>query len=309
MTCSLLKKYIVCAALLPFVFACSDAGDRVNVTDPANEEAYAKYMAGIGNSSSGNEGGASNCIDTLEQNEILDSCNNGDTACYNIGLTSDKYVSLKCQNDRWYATGIEFDSLTDERDGQTYKTVKIGEQTWMAENLNYAPDSVRNGGYTRMSCYDDYSTNCETYGRLYTWDVVMNDSLCAYGRQCNATNDKKVGLCPDGWFLPSYKDFTILYETVGGTANAAYILKSVDGWDYGGNGLDLYGFSLRPAGNWANDSNNADFYSLGGMAYLWSSTEYNIYNVSGEVFSYEHPEVERDSLRKFDAFSVRCIKD
>ncbi|MBS7390768.1 MAG: hypothetical protein KIG51_01555, partial [Fibrobacter sp.] len=91
--------------------------------------------------------------------------------------------------------GIIYGTMTDSRDGNTYKTVKIGEQVWMAENLNYA-DSVKTPSLKENSwCYGNVAANCEKYGRLYTWAAaidsvklandVMNPLDCGYGKTCD----------------------------------------------------------------------------------------------------------------------------
>ena len=101
---------------------------------------------------------------------------------------------------------VSYGSLTDTRDGKTYKTVRIGLQTWMAENLNYAYGK----GTTRSYCYKDKPANCRKYGRLYTWAAAMDSAAvfgeggkgCGYGRRCTPTYPVR-GVCPDGWHLPS----------------------------------------------------------------------------------------------------------
>ena len=105
--------------------------------------------------------------------------------------------------------------MTDERDGQTYKTVTIGTQTWMAENLNYeSVDSY---------CYNDSAKYCAKYGRLYTWAAAMdsvgewstNGRGCGYYGDCSPTYPVR-GVCPKGWHLLTKAELEMLLETVGG---------------------------------------------------------------------------------------------
>ena len=106
-------------------------------------------------------------------------------------------------------------TFTDSRDGQTYKTVTIGTQTWMAQNLNYAYTDVpyKQGNYTSDStswCYKDDANNCSKYGRLYTWVAAMdsvgtwstNGKGCGYNKTCSPTYPVR-GICPEGWHLPT----------------------------------------------------------------------------------------------------------
>ncbi len=98
------------------------------------------------------------------------------------------------------------ETFTDARDGKTYKTVKIGSQTWMAENLNCAYSE----GTARSYCYGNDPANCEKYDRLYTWSAAMDSAAvfgdggkgCGYGVKCTPTYPVR-GACPEGWHLPS----------------------------------------------------------------------------------------------------------
>lgn len=148
-----------------------------------------------------------------------------------------------------YTSSIVTGSLLDERDGQIYKTVLIGKQVWMAQNLNYASD------FYRSYCYDDLSSNCAKYGRLYSWAAAM-DSLgvfstngkgCGYKVSCSISYPVR-GICPAGWHLPSKEEWEVLLNAVGGEDNAGTKLKSSTDWLNGGNGLDSYGFNALPAG-------------------------------------------------------------
>ena len=212
-------------------------------------------------------------------------------------------------------------TMTDSRDNKVYKTVTIGTQTWMAENLNYAYTSVpykydsKYGSYTSDStswCYDDDPSNCDKYGRLYTWAASM-DSIgtwstngigCGYGSTCSPTYPVR-GICPTGWHLPTKAEFETLFTAVGGSFQAAKRLKSTSGWEAAGEAIDAYGFSALPAG--ARDNKGA-FSSPGLYAYFWSATEfrdyaYNIFLYSNDEFAY------LKYVDKYLGLSVRCIKD
>lgn len=103
-----------------------------------------------------------------------------------------------------------YETLTDDRDGQTYMMVTIGSQTWMAENLNYDPGDVTSmGSYAWHGCFDNQSINCSRYGRLYTWEVAMNDANCAFDKSCSPSGTIR-GVCPSGWHLPNNDEWNSL---------------------------------------------------------------------------------------------------
>lgn len=96
-------------------------------------------------------------------------------------------------------------TMTDSRDGKTYRTVKIGSQTWMAENLNFkTPNSI---------CKDQKSTLCQKYGRFYTWIDAMQISS-AYTEKTYKSKGSVQGICPQGWHLPSYEEWSTLLKNV-----------------------------------------------------------------------------------------------
>ena len=207
----------------------------------------------------------------------------------------------------------EYGTLTDSRDGQTYKTVKIGGQVWMAENLNYS-DSAKTASLKGKSwCYDNDSDNCVKYGRLYTWAAAIDSvkfftekSLdCGYGKTC-ALPDTVQGICPSGWRLPRMLDWEVLFAAVGGEEIAGKILKTQTGWNSNGNGVDAVGFSGWPAGD-GNGRGSSDFKGAG--TYFWSSTESGVY---GAYFISLYYSIESAFLNHNDkdyAYSVRCVKD
>ena len=131
-------------------------------------------------------------------------------------------------------------TFNDNRDGQTYKTVTIGSQVWMAENLNYYSKRDNQYAYYQSACYDGSDGNCSKYGRFYSWKVINQN------------------VCPTGWHIPTKDDFEELLTLVGGSSTAGTMLKSSNGWKGNGNGIDAYGFSILPAGFYFLDAGEKD---------------------------------------------------
>ena len=211
--------------------------------------------------------------------------------------------------------GITYGTMTDSRDGKTYKTVKIGEQVWMAENLNYA-DSVKTPSLMGNSwCYDGVAANCEKYGRLYTWAVAIdsvklaadaeNPLYCGYGKECGLAG-KVQGICPEGWHLPSYDEWKTLFTAVGGYSTAGEVLKSQTGWNGNGNSTDAFGFSALPAGSWS-DYGGYDY--EGYEAHFWSSAEYNRDRAYIMYLHFDSVFASLSIALKDNGSSVRCVKD
>lgn len=138
--------------------------------------------------------------------------------------------------------------LIDFRDGNIYRTVKIGSQVWMAENLNYVTT-------TGSWCYQDgedslAGTNkCDIYGRLYNWATAMalNDSCNTSSCSTQLSNPHQ-GICPEGFHVPKDSERSALISSVGNSKNAGGFLKSTSGWNEDQNGTDDYGFSALPGG-------------------------------------------------------------
>ena len=195
---------------------------------------------------------------------------------------------------------VVYDSMTDDRDGKVYKTVKIGEQTWMAENLNY-DDSVATPNLNGRSwCYDNESENCGSRGRLYTWFAAIDSVEVKY------LFVAVQGICPSGWHLPQPEEWETLYASVGGYSVAGWFLKSVIGWGEEGNGSDAYGFSAFPAGQFASKEKTFD--KKDSLVRFWSSEKSDDRNAVCMTFDAGDKAI-LDYQPLFDAYSVRCIKD
>ena len=193
----------------------------------------------------------------------------------------------------------------DARDNKVYKYVKIGTQTWMAENLDYETEN--------SYCYNDSASYCSKYGRLYTWAAAMdsvgtwstNGKGCGYNKTCSPTYPVR-GVCPEGWHLPTEAEFETLFTAIGGQPTAGKVLKSTSGWNSSGNGSDAFAFSALPAGGRDNYGN---YYYEGDDAYFWSSTEYDSYLAYIMSLYYNYDDAFLSSNYKDFGFSVRCLQD
>ena len=210
-------------------------------------------------------------------------------------------------------------------DGNTYSTVQIGEQCWMAQNLKTTHfangTSILLGSSTSSTtAYRHYpnnnGSNVATYGYLYNWSAAMN------GANSSSTNPSNVqGICPNGWHLPSDAEWTQLtdylnsqseYQCGGTTTNIAKSLASTTGWNSStktcavGNtpaNNNSTGFGALPAGNFGN------YNTFGYYASFWSATEGSSSNAYYRSLYYNFTSVIVNDCNKYHGFSVRCVKD
>jgi len=186
-------------------------------------------------------------------------------------------------------------TFTDKRDGQTYEFVVIGNQTWMAENLNYiTPDSW---------CYADSICNCEKYGRLYTWKASMT-------------------ACPDGWHLPSDEEWKNLECFIGMTKEEADIflyrgerkgtkLKSNSDWgsirdqdsEFNKTGFNALpsGFRMYTDGSFLGKSKDARWWTS--STEVWDGNTYAF----RRCIYIDKTGIDRDAASPSLGFSVRCV--
>jgi len=197
------------------------------------------------------------------------------------------YIEIEGKNGSNYQQALELwnnienpQPFVDSRDGKTYKIVEIGNQIWMAENLNYDM-----GG---SWCYENSSVNCDKYGRLYNWDAARV-------------------ACPQGWHLPSDSEWSSLTNYLGGEEVAGGKLKSTSGWESPNFGAtNSSGFTGLPGGYRNTDGSFGDLSSIG---YWWSSTEYSTADAWTRGMYYLSAYVYRNIGSKSGGFSVRCLKD
>jgi uncharacterized protein (TIGR02145 family) len=165
--------------------------------------------------------------------------------------------------------------MTDSRDGKTYKTIQIGSQVWMAENLNYSTGN--------SWCYDNNGGNCAKWGRLYDWQTAKN-------------------ACPSGWHLPSDEQWHVLDKDQNqGDKTSGKALKSL-----GMGGSNLTGFNALPGGNHYPDGS---FVNARRKACFWCSEENNAGSAWRRCYYEGNERMSRFNAGGPDGLSVRCLKD
>ena len=212
---------------------------------------------------------------------------------YTVSLTA--FSKNEKKNDKATASVSVTATLTDDRDGQKYNTVKIGNQWWMAENLNY---------YTSSGSWyynNDSSTYADTYGRLYDWETACNS-------------------CPTGWHLPTDEEWKTLEMYLGMSQSEA----DAEGWrgtDEGGKlketgtahwispntgATNISCFTALPGGT---GSSNGSFNFLCYNATFRTATEFNSSYAWCRSLNCGNAAVSRYYDNKSYGFSVRCVKD
>jgi uncharacterized protein (TIGR02145 family) len=181
----------------------------------------------------------------------------------------------------------ELDTFTDPRDGRVYKTVRIGKQTWLAENLAF--------DYAGSKVYGNDLANVAKYGRLYNWETA-----------------KKA--VPPGWHLPTNAEWDELVRFADGSKGtdspydsktAGKLLKAASGWSKDGNGTDEHGFSALPGGG---GYSGGDFDDVGSRGFWWSATEDGADGAYRRGMGY-YEDVLYSNYYKDGLLSVRCLQD
>ena len=195
--------------------------------------------------------------------------------------------SASTDNEGEIGTTGEYDSASntvkDLRDGQTYKTVKIGDQVWMAENHGHETTSSICGEKEFLTLY----------GCLYSWDEAKT-------------------VCPVGWHLPSQAEWNTLIEFVGDSSTAGKILKATNTWSDKGHykdGTDDYGFTALPGGVRLPQRGKTHQTFVNSGAFFWSATEVDDDESITLVLRYENDAATLFENDKDAGVSVRCVKN
>ena len=262
-------------------------------------------------SSSSVENSLSSSSDELSVSSSRESENSSSSLDFDWSLPKETYLNSE----------IEYDTIIDSRDGKVYRTVKIGGQTWMAENLNFDPGQGGSGDakYDWSWCYNNEPKNCEVAGRFYTWAAAIdsvklatdakNPQDCGLRKECRiaaaGSTTLVQGVCPPDWHLPTETEWSALFTAVD-RSTSGEVLRSQTGWHFNKNGTDAFGFSALPAGRRYYDGR---FDGGGADANFWSATEngYNSAHVMRLYYNYEIAYL--NTYGKDNGFSVRCVKD
>lgn len=222
------------------------------------------------------------------------------------------------ENNEVNGNGVNLDRFTDPRDDNVYRTVTIGSQVWMAENLRYLPSVTGPGtGSTTTPYYYVYdydgtnvtsakaTANYTTYGVLYNWAAAMA------GSSSSTSNPSGVqGVCPTGWHLPSEAEWTKLTDYLGGANIAGGKLKETDTTHWASPNIAATNetdFTALPGGM---RYLNGNFYGIGDHTYWWSTNSIDfIFTSYARRVSYNNSNLYSSTYSMELGFYVRCVKD
>ena len=204
----------------------------------------------------------------------------------------------------------KFSDCIKDLDGNTYKTVVIGTQTWMAENLKVSkyndsttiPNITDNTQWSNLttgvwSYYNNDATNNAKYGKLYNWYAV------------NKTTNGNKNVCPKGWHVPIDSEWTVLTDYLGGESLAGGKLKEVGTTNWNSPNADATNASLFTGLPGGFRGSSGYYYFISDYGYWWSSSEYHTSNAWFRGLYNSNGDAGRNNGSKESGLSVRCLKD
>lgn len=197
---------------------------------------------------------------------------------------------------------IEESEILTDIGGNQYRTVRIGNQIWMAENLRTT--HYADGSPVEHFAYNNDTAFIRDYGRLYKWNAAMRNAAST-----NANPSGVQGASPDGWHIPSVSEWMELIEYLGGESVAGGKLKETGEahWQNPNSGATNESlFAALPAG-WLDFTGNFD--GLGRTTFLTTSSAENAWEVYIMEINYNSSSITRGGLHPDDAVPIRCIKD
>jgi uncharacterized protein (TIGR02145 family) len=202
-------------------------------------------------------------------------------------------------------TNAQTPTTVKDIDGFEYKIIRLGGQTWMAQNLNVTrfrngdpimeattPEEWKKADMERIPAwcyYENDPANGPAYGKLYNWYAITDPR----------------GLAPEKWRVPNSEEWNRLITNLGKNERAGDQLKDVSGWKNMGNGNNKSGFKALPGGN---RSASGTFQSVRLWGYWWTSEEHASETAIGYDLGFSRKKVNRFAFRKGHGFSVRCVR-
>ena len=201
--------------------------------------------------------------------------------------------------------------------GQVYHTGQIGNQCWLKQNLNIGKmimgdQDQTNNGQIEKYCYNNDSENCAIYGGLYQWaEIVKYLNGASNNSSWNPVpTGNVIGICPNGWHIPSDADWNILINQLGGNEVAGGKMKTATGWAPGwsrnGNGSNISGFTGLPTGGRFDGGNFSHLMSTGA---IWLSPEYNNFSAWYGGLTYLSAYASLSHFSKDLGRGCRCVQD
>ena len=275
--------------------ALSSSKGSSNSAESSNDVGESSSSAKDSSSSSEEKESSSSSVKTSSSSQ-KSSSSSAKSSSSTVVIPSKLYdcEEYKCVTTKYLNPEIEYGEYLDVRDTQVYRTVQIGEQVWMAQNLNYESDTL-------SFCYRNDSLKCLQWGRLYTWEKALT-------------------VCPDGWHLPDTSEYRILVDYANehrGNIKLGESLESLETGKY-----DIFGFSILLGSGYSPGGVAFDKGGkTNGDAFIWMASETDGKEATLPPEEYALARCLRKdksmygnilgvmAFKKEDGLAVRCLKD
>lgn len=275
-------------------------GDQVTSTQEDETEILSSEELKISSSSEDESIDVSSMVDPIISSNAISSS----SQIYVLSSSTEISSSIDVSSSQ------DEQTFVDERDGTEYKMVTIGNQTWMAENLNFGTfvtdinDSTQFLDENQKFCFLNELVQCDVRGGLYQWHSALNVSQdCSSGNiSCaDSIEANHQGICPSGWHDPTLSEWNTLNSFVGGESLAGRKLR-LESF----NGTNDYGFNILSSGRRDKGGN---FYLGSTEAYFWLASENGAYNARYGWTSSDETSTKWFHSSKKNGMSVRCLKN
>ena len=220
--------------------------------------------------------------------EKVEESSSSEKSSSSAGIPSKLYdcETYKCVTTKYLNPDIDYGEYLDVRDTQVYRTVQIGEQVWMAQNLNYKNDN-------QSFCFDSDTLYCKEKGRLYTWENALK-------------------VCPEGWHLPDSSEYNALIDFVEKNNNGLPTKKSLTSGTF-----NIFGFSIILGSGYVVRGEYSNEGGGNGNSYFWTASETDGLDSSRPPETFARARGIRTSSNalvklsweKIHALAVRCIQN